>query len=399
MKETLEVARRGLNTTDPNPRVGCLLVNNNDCVGSGWHRRAGEEHAEKLALEDAGSDARGATCYVTLEPCSHTGRTGPCADALVEAGVARVVCASGDPNPRVQGAGERRLREAGVEFLNSVLAAEARELNPGYFSRWERGRPWVRVKLAASLDGRTALANRKSQWITSREARRDGHGWRARSSAILTGIGTLLADDPRLDARRDDLGDIRPPARVVLDSTLRTPATARVFSRPGRVLVLHCAPENEVSRRRIMQLQEAGADVRRLPATSDGQVALPAVMGLLADLEFNEVQVEAGALLCGALLDEGLIDEVLLYTAPVLLGDGAMGLFRMAPLTDMEDRPAFKVLEAGRVGPDVRLVLTPRGKTRNEGVPALDEGRMPSFPGSSQRVSAAMPAAKTPREN
>ena len=399
MKQALGLARRGLHTTDPNPRVGCLLVKNNECVGSGWHRRAGEEHAEKLALEDAGSGAGGATCYVTLEPCSHTGRTGPCAEALVQAGVARVVCASGDPNPQVQGEGERRLREAGVEVKTGVLEAEARELNPGYFSRWERGRPWVRVKLAASLDGRTALASGNSQWITSPQARRDGHGWRARSSAILTGIGTLLADDPRLDVRRDDLGEIRPPARVVLDSSLRTPSTARVFSRPGKIFVLHCAPENEVSRSRSIKLREAGADVRRLPATSDGRVALPAVMGLLADLEFNEVQVEAGALLCGALLQEELIDEVLLYTAPVLLGDGAAGLFRMAPLSDMANRPAFKVLEAGRVGPDVRLVLTPGAPPGNEGILPSTRAGTASFPAGSERVSAAAPAAKTPRED
>ena len=359
IKQALELARRGLNTTDPNPRVGCVLVKNGEAVGSGWHRRAGEAHAEALALKEAGPDARGATCYVTLEPCAHTGRTGPCADTLVAAGVARVVFAVHDPNTQVRGAGERRLREAGVEVQGGVLEAEARELNPGFLSRWERGRPWVRVKLAASLDGRTALANRKSQWITSAEARRDGHGWRARSSAILTGIGTLLADDPRLDARRDDLGEILAPARAVLDSRLQTPPGARLFARPGEVHVLHCSPDDAGARRKIQGLKAAGARPHRLPAGNDGRVSLPAAMGLLAELEFNEVHVEAGAVLSGALLRENLIDEVILYTAPVLLGDGAAGLFRLAKLEDMAQRPSFRVLEAGRVGPDVRLVLAP----------------------------------------
>lgn len=359
MKEALELAGRGLNTADPNPRVGCVLVKDGELVGGGWHHRAGEDHAEIRALKEAGAAARGATCYVTLEPCPHTGRTGPCADALAAAGVTRVVFAATDPNTSVRGAGAQRLREAGVEAQGGLLEAEARELNPGYLSRWERGRPWVRVKLAASLDGRTALANRVSQWITSPEARRDGHGWRARSSAVLTGIGTLLADDPRLDARREDLGEIKPPARVVLDSNLRTPPDARLFERPGDIHVLHCAPDDEAARRRATDLSEAGAAVRRLPAGSDRRVSLPAAMGMLADMEFNEIHVEAGAVLCGALLTEKFIDEVVLYTAPVLLGDGAAGLFRLAPLEDMSQRPSFRVLEAGRVGPDVRLILAP----------------------------------------
>ena len=361
MEKALELARRGLNTADPNPRVGCLLVKDGECVGSGWHRRAGGPHAEASALKEAGERARGATCYVTLEPCSHTGRTRPCADALLAAGVARVVYAGRDPNALVSGAGARRLREAGVAVERGLLEAEARELNPGFFSRWERGRPWVRVKLAASLDGRTALANRKSQWITSPEARRDGHGWRARSSAILTGSGTLLADDPRLDARREDLGEIRPPARVVLDSGLRTPAAARLFSRPGAVYVLHCAADEAGSRARIGKLRAAGAEVMRLPAGDGGRVSLPAALGLMAELELNEVHVEAGAVLCGALLREGLMDEVILYTAPVLLGDGAAGLFSLPQLEDMAQRPSFRVREVARVGPDVRLVLVPRG--------------------------------------
>jgi len=359
MKEALELAARGLNTTDPNPRVGCVLIKDGKFVGGGWHRRAGEDHAETLALKEAGGAAKGATCYVTLEPCSHTGRTGPCADALAAAGVTRVLFAVTDPNTSVRGAGVQRLREAGVEVEGGLLEAQARELNPGYLSRWERGRPWVRVKLAASLDGRTALANRVSQWITSTEARRDGHGWRARSSAVLTGIGTLLADDPRLDARRDDLGEIKPPARIVLDSQLRTPPGARLFERPGDIHVLHCAADDEAARNRASDLSKAGAAVCRLPAGSDGRVSLPAAMGLLADMEFNEIHVEAGAILCGALLAGKLIDEVVLYTAPVLLGDGAAGLFRLAPLEDMSQRPSFRVIEAGRVGPDVRLILAP----------------------------------------
>ena len=362
MEQALELARRGLNTTDPNPRVGCLLVKDGECVGSGWHRRAGEPHAEANALREAGERARGATCYVTLEPCSHTGRTGPCADALLAAGVARVVYAGRDPNSLVEGAGARRLEAAGVAVRNGLLEAEAKALNPGYFSRFERGRPWVRVKLAASLDGRTALANGVSQWITSSQARQDGHGWRARSSAIMTGIGTLLADDPRLDARRDDLGDIEPPARVVFDSSLRTPAQARLFSRPGAIYVLHCAEDGKRSRARIDALSAAGAEVIGLPAAADGRIALPAAMERLAALEFNEVQVEAGAALCGSLLREGLIDEVILYTAPVLLGEGAAGLFRLDALEDMAARPAFQVREVARKGPDLRLILAPEAR-------------------------------------
>ncbi|WP_446831927.1 bifunctional diaminohydroxyphosphoribosylaminopyrimidine deaminase/5-amino-6-(5-phosphoribosylamino)uracil reductase RibD [Candidatus Foliamicus sp.] len=362
MKQALELARRGLYSTDPNPRVGCVLVKNGECVGSGWHQRAGQAHAEINALQDAGGAARGADCYVTLEPCSHQGRTGPCADALVTAGVVRVVFAGRDPNPAVSGGGARRLREAGIEVEAGILESEARELNPGYFSRWERGRPWVRVKLAASLDGRTALANRESQWITSPEARSDGHGWRARSSVILTGSGTLLADDPRLDARRDDLGEIKAPARVVLDSSLRTPATARLFAEPGAVYLLHCEGSETSGQDRIGALRAAGADVMQLPAGADGRVSLPAALGLLAELEYNEVQVEAGAVLSGALLREDLIDEVILYTAPVLLGSGARGLFELPVLKNMPERPAFRISEVARIGPDLRLVLTPPGR-------------------------------------
>ena len=360
MEEALELARKGLNSTDPNPRVGCVLVKDGERVGSGWHRRAGGPHAEVEALAHAGGSARGATCYVTLEPCSHTGRTGPCVDALLEAGVAAVVCAGKDPNPEVGGAGLRRLREAGVAVECGILEASARELNTGYFSRWERGRPWVRVKLAASLDGRTALANGASQWITSADARQDGHGLRARSSAILTGIGTLLADDPRLDARRDDLGEIEPPARVVLDSRLRTPSEARFLSRPGAAYVLHCAGDADDVRRKTAAMNAAGAEVMSLPAGEDGRVSLPAVMGLLAQLQFNEVHVEAGETLSGALLRAGLMDELVLYTAPVLLGEGAAGLFGLPPLEDMAQRPAFRLREVSRLGPDLRLVLAPR---------------------------------------
>ncbi len=359
MEKALELARRGLYTTDPNPRVGCVLVNDGERVGSGWHRRAGGPHAEIAALREAGSRARGATCYVNLEPCSHTGRTGPCAEALLEAGVSRVVYAGKDPNSQVSGAGARRLKGAGVAVEYGLLEAQARELNRGYFSRWERGRPWLRVKLAASLDGRTALANRESQWITSPQARQDGHGWRARSSAVLTGTGTVLADDPRLDVRREDLGDVEAPARVVLDSGLRTPAQARLFSRPGAVYLLHCARDGESSRGRVEALRAAGAEVLELPADANRRIALPAAMGLLAELEFNEVQVEAGAVLCGALLGAGLVDEVILYTAPVLLGEGAAGLFQLAPIKRMAERPSFRVREVARVGPDLRLVLIP----------------------------------------
>ncbi|MDD9999268.1 MAG: bifunctional diaminohydroxyphosphoribosylaminopyrimidine deaminase/5-amino-6-(5-phosphoribosylamino)uracil reductase RibD, partial [Rhodospirillaceae bacterium] len=308
MARAVQLARRGLFSADPNPRVGCVLVKAGRIVGEGWHERAGGPHAERVAIAGAGTDASGATAYVTLEPCSHTGRTGPCADALIEARVARVVCAATDPNPLVDGTGVRRLREAGMDVTVGVLEDSAAALNPGYRSRMTRGRPLIRSKLAASLDGRTALANGESQWITGEAARRDVHRWRARASAVLTGIGTVLADDPGLDARLPaPHPPIVQPARIVVDSGLRTPPTARTLALPGTALVFGCreAPESAEALRR------AGARVEMAPGEQHCDLAR--VMTRLGELQFNEVWVEAGAQLNGALLDAGLIDELVIY--------------------------------------------------------------------------------------
>ena len=350
MARAVQLARRGLFSADPNPRVGCVLVKAGRIVGEGWHERAGGPHAERVAIARAGTNASGATAYVTLEPCSHTGRTGPCADALIEARVARVVCAATDPNPLVDGTGVRRLREVGMDVTVGVLEASAAALNPGYGSRMTRGRPLVRSKLAASLDGRTALANGESQWITGEAARRDVHRWRARASAVLTGIGTVLADDPGLDARLPaPHPPIVQPARVIVDSGLRTPPTARTLALPGTSLVFGCreAPESAAALRR------AGARVEISPGARHCDLAQ--VMARLGELQFNEVWVEAGARLNGALLDAGLIDELVIYLAPQVLGADGRGMFAIEPLASLEDRIGLEYQEVRKVGKDLRI--------------------------------------------
>jgi len=352
MARALRLAARGLNTTDPNPRVGCVLAVGEEVVGEGFHQVAGGPHAEVAALAAAGQRSRGATAYVTLEPCSHHGRTPPCADALVAAGVTRVLYASGDPNPRVNGGGAARLREAGIEVGSGLLEQQARALNPGFYSRMERGRPWVRLKLACSLDGRTALASGESRWITSEGARQDVQRLRARASAILTGVGTVLADDPRLDVRLP--GATRQPLRVVLDPRLETPATARILEAPGKVLVLASAGAAPGADR----LLAAGADVECLPGEPDA-LDLEAVLARLAALEINEVHAECGATLAGALLAASLVDELVVYLAPLLLGEDARPLAMLGELTSMRDTPRLEILSERRVGPDLRLVLRP----------------------------------------
>ncbi len=350
MARAVRLARRGQCSADPNPLVGCVLVKAGKIVGEGWHERAGGPHAERMALTLAGDNAAGATAFVTLEPCSHTGRTGPCAQALIAARVARVVCAGPDPNPLVRGAGIRGLRDAGVTVTTGVLEASAAALNPGYLARMTRGRPLVRSKLAASLDGRTALANGVSQWITSEAARQDVHRWRARSSAILTGIGTVLADDPGLDARpREAERTILQPTRVVLDSRLRTPPQAKLLGLPGDVIIFAArqAP------RAAEALRQSGARVEWAPG--DGRCDLSRVMTRLGEMEFNEVWVEAGARLNGALLDAGLIDELVLYVAPDVLGADARGMFAIDPLVSLERRVALKYEDIRRVGRDLRI--------------------------------------------
>lgn len=350
MARALRLAERGLYTTDPNPRVGCVIVKDGRLVGEGWHRQAGCPHAEVDALAQAGDAARGATAYVTLEPCSHHGRTPPCADALVEAGVARVIAAMQDPNPRVAGGGLARLREAGITTVCGLLAERAEGLNRGFVRRMKTGRPYVTGKLAMSLDGRTALANGDSRWITGEDARRDAHRLRARSSAILTGVGTVLADDPAMTARLDG-EDLLQPLRVVLDSRLRTPPTAKLAQQPGPTLILAASDDAAPCR----ALQQAGFEVLRLSAGGDGRPDLAAVLDELGRREINELMVEAGPTLNGAWLQSGLVDEWVAYVAPCLLGDSARGLFSVPALGNMGERYALRWLDVRQVGADLRL--------------------------------------------
>ncbi len=356
MSRAIRLARLGRYTTDPNPRVGCVLVRAGEIVGEGWHVRTGGPHAEAVALQMAGERAAGATAYVTLEPCSHHGRTPPCADALVGAGVKRVVIASNDPNPEVNGGGIGRLEAAGIEVLGGVMATEAGALNRGYLLRRTQGRPFVRSKLAVSLDGRTALANGDSKWITGDAARADVHELRARSSAILTGVGTILADDPALNVRREDLGDVLAPTRIVLDSKLRTPADAKLFGLSGPVLIFCADPVSGRLSGQRQALEDAGAIVETLPA-GNGRISLAALMQRLAELEVNELLVEAGECLNGALMQAGLIDELVIYMAGHVMGSDARGMFGISPLADMGDRMEYRWVESRRVGNDMRLVL------------------------------------------
>ncbi len=371
MTRALALAARGLETTHPNPRVGCIITQGEEVVGEGWHERAGEPHAEVNALHAAGPKAVGATAYVTLEPCSHHGRTPPCVDALIAARVARVIFASEDPNPRVSGRGAEALRRAGVAVESGLLAAEAEELNPGFLKRMRSGRPWVRVKLAMSLDGRTALANGESQWITGPEAREDVQRWRARSSAILTGIGTVLADDPRLDVRLPDLPSGRPrprPLRVVLDARLQTPPGARLLTNGGTVLIMTAAnrAENEVEMMaRRSRLAERGAAIEEVPVSEAGAgttgLSLPDVLDRLGRREINELWVEAGARLAGRLLDESLADELILYIAPKLLGPKARPLVDIADVQQLKDARRLAIVETRQIGEDLRIRLRRAG--------------------------------------
>jgi diaminohydroxyphosphoribosylaminopyrimidine deaminase / 5-amino-6-(5-phosphoribosylamino)uracil reductase len=359
MQRALTLAARGLESTDPNPRVGCVIAQRGRIVGEGWHERAGEAHAEIAALLAAGTQAAGASLYVTLEPCSHQGRTPPCTDALIAARVARVVYATADPNPLVDGRGAGALRAAGIAVEAGLLEQEATELNAGFFRRMRLGRPLVRVKLAMSLDGRTALANGESRWITGEAARQDVQRWRARSSAVLTGIGTVLADDPRLDVRLPPEAEEAPrrqPLRVVLDTRLRTPDKARLFEVPGDVLILTAlAAPNDAH---VARLSARGARIESLPAAGN-RLALPAVIDRLGELELNEVLVEAGATLAGELLRQSLADELLLYVGPRLLGPSARALVNLPDLRELKDAPAFALLEMQQVGEDLRLRLRP----------------------------------------
>ena len=348
MRQALELAERGLYTTTPNPRVGCVIVKDGAVVASGWHEKAGLPHAEVLALEAAGERARLATLYLNLEPCSHHGRTPPCADAIVASGIKRVVAGMQDPNPKVAGAGFAKLRAAGIEVEHGLMEDEARELNIGFVARMTRGRPWVRMKIAASLDGRTALANGKSQWITGEAARADGHRWRARACAVLTGFGTVRDDDPQLNVRGIDTS--RQPLKIVVDSRFETSPGARLL-KDGRTLVAG-AVENQ---RKIAALRAAGAETVVIP-NEHGKVELFKLIQELARRELNEIHVEAGMKLNGSLLQAGVVDEVLVYLAPTLIGDSGRGMFSLPELTELSRVRSLRVREVERVGADVRIL-------------------------------------------
>lgn len=350
MARALRLAEHGLETTTPNPRVGCVVVKDGRTVGEGWHRRAGEPHAEVHALREAGDAARGATVYVTLEPCTHHGRTPPCADALVSAGVARVVAAMEDPNPVVSGGGLARLRAAGVAASAGLMADAARELNTGFISRMTRGRPWLRLKAAGTLDGKTALNNGVSQWITGEAARRDGHRWRARACAILTGIGTVRSDDPQLNVRA--VACERQPQRVLVDARLDVPLSAKVLQDGCVVAAAVDDP------RKAAQLAELGCEVLVLP-NAQGKVDLQALLQELGRRGINELHAEAGMKLNGSLLREGCVDELLLYVAPMLIGDAAQGLFNLPELTQLDRAVRLTLRDVRVVGTDLRIIARP----------------------------------------
>ncbi len=348
MGQALELAGRGLYTTTPNPRVGCVIVRDGTIVGSGWHEKAGMPHAEALALKAAGGRARGATLYVNLEPCSHHGRMPPCVDAIIAAGVKRVVAAVLDPNPKVAGSGFAKLRAAGIAVEQGLMEEEARELNVGFFARMTRGRPWVRMKIAASLDGRTALANGTSQWITGEPARADGHRWRARACAVLTGFGTVRDDDPQLNVRGVDTP--RQPLKIVVDSKFETSASARLL-KEGKTLVVGAVNEE----RKIAALKAAGAEVIIIP-DDRGKVELLKLMEELARRELNEIHVEAGTKLNGSLFQVGVVDELLVYLAPSVIGDSGRGMFNLPEFTRLSQATALKIREIERVGADLRIL-------------------------------------------
>lgn len=353
MRRALELAERGLYSTHPNPRVGAVLTLEHQIVGEGWHERPGGPHAEPSAILVAGERARGATAYVTLEPCNHFGRTPPCVDALLAAGVVRVVYAVDDPNPLVNGAGAQRLREAGVIVESGLFQREAEALNAGFLQRMRSGRPFVRLKTAASLDGRTALASGASKWITGEEARADVQHWRAQSGAVLTSADTVLADNPQLNVR---IETERQPLRVVLDRRRRVKKSARIFKPPGEVLLF--AGESR-SRARTPREEKLGAARIERARIANGHLDLKRVLFRLAELKINDVLVEAGPRLGAALLNAGLVDEWLVYVAPKLLGRDARPLTTLTGIQQLARAPRFDIVDSAHIGPDIRLRLRP----------------------------------------
>jgi len=362
MQHAIRLARKGLYTTDPNPAVGCVIVKHDKIIGEGWHRRAGEAHAEIHALKQAGEQAKDATVFVTLEPCSHTGRTPPCANALIHSGVKKVIVAMRDPNPLVAGEGLKKLRDAGIEVTSGLLESQARELNLGFIKRMENGRPFVRVKLAMSLDGRTAMASGESQWISSDASRNDVQRLRATSSAILTGIETVLADDPSMNVRMSaaelKVDQVRQPKRMVLDSHLRMPLETKIASVEGQCIVYTTMNvDNRDSYPFIIEQCAALNDT--LDGKIDPRIDLSALMQGLAKKEINLLHVEAGSVLCGALLKNDLVDEIIIYMAPHIMGDSAKGLFHLPELAQMKDRISLKINDVRAIGNDIRITAKP----------------------------------------
>lgn len=365
MAKAIQLARRGLWSTDPNPRVGCVIVRDKEIVGEGWHEVAGEPHAEIYALQMAKEKAQGATCYVTLEPCCHHGRTPPCTDALIKAGVTRVVIAMTDPNPLVSSKGIEQLTKAGITVNTGVLSNEAEKLNPGFFMRMRHGRPFIRCKLAMSVDGRTAMASGESRWITSQDARYDVQGLRARSSAIMTGAGTVLADNPQLSVRAEELPDYLPkpkkipqPLRIIVDVHLSTPLNARMFKLPGKTLIFTASQSSTLSN----LLEQAGAKVIVLSG-GEHDIDLHAMCQQLAqDYEVNEILLETGATLSGVMLRAGLVDEIVIYMAPRLMGDKARPLFYLPTIDSLEKNIHLDIKEMRAVGQDWRITLEPSNK-------------------------------------
>ncbi len=367
MARAIQLVKKGQYTTHPNPRVGCVIVKDDKIIGEGYHQKEGQPHAEINALRDvANGDTKGATAYVTLEPCSHTGKTPPCANALIESQISRVVIAMQDPNPQVAGQGIQRLLDAGITVEVGILEEQARALNVGFIKRMEQGLPWVRIKLAMSLDGRTAMASGESQWITGSAAREDVQRLRAKADAILTGSGTVLEDDPSLNVRitSEELGldsqlgtglEYQQPLRVVLDSTLRIPKQAKMLSLDGKTLIYTCVDESEKS----LALNNVGAEIVVLKSDNN-KIPLKTVLQDLAKQQINEIHVEAGATLCGALLQENLVDEIVVYMAPTIMGSGARGLFDLPELELMKDKIDLKIHDIRAVGDDWRLSILPK---------------------------------------
>jgi len=353
MSRAIRLAKKGLYSTHPNPRVGCVICKDDQIIGEGWHKKAGEAHAEVNALIQAGKEAKGATVYVTLEPCSHTGKTPPCADSLIEAGVSRVVAAMQDPHDKVAGKGFEKLQAAGIQVDVGLLEQQARSLNPGFIKRMEQGLPFVRVKMAMSVDGRTAMASGESKWITSEAARNDVQSWRAQSSAMLTGIGTILMDDPSLTVRTSRAQNPEQPLRVILDSDLKISPQAKVLQESDEVLIF----TQRKNAAKIAELEKLGLKIKCVGNTEHG-LNLDQVLQYLAGLDVNEVMVEAGATLAGSFIEAGLVDQLIIYMAPVLMGNNAKGLLNLPFIDKMSQKIELNIQEMRQFGEDIRIIAT-----------------------------------------